>query len=265
MAQKSGKRAQLCSWAGGQSRVSSWPVLSRALSLPALTRASVQPTAVDFLPLPRVQAKLEALRAAHGQHDYDAMSPIFEIKQTVDVEAEHAEQEAALKALREKPPPPAEENVEKDEFVKKKGGFMARFLARKTKSDADVDGAIAAAEAQENANQKSADGADGAAAAGTNAGEAAAGANASAANELSKGTTVAAEKPTPSKASDAGAETGDTDDLYPPPPPEEDEHESELEALNKKDQKHDPSKERRRVAFDVNARSYSRWMGLGKF
>jgi hypothetical protein len=200
------------------------------------------------------------------------MSPIFEIKQTVDVEAERAEQEAALKALSEKPPPPAEENVEKDEFVKKKGGFMARFLARKTKSDADVDGAIAAAEAHEHANQKSADGADGTVPAGTNAGaaaaganEEAAGANASAANELSKGTTGAAEKPTPSKASDAGVETGDTDDLYPPPPPEEDEHESELDARNKKDQKQDPSKERRRVAFDVDARSYSRWKGLGKF
>lgn len=197
----------------------------------------------------------------------------------MDVEAERAEEEAALKALREKPPPPAEEeNVDKDEFVKKKGGFMARFLAKKMKSDADVDGAIAAAEAQENANQKSADAADVAAAAGTNAGavaagavaaganEAAAGAIASAGNELSKGTTGAAEKPTPSKASDAGLETGDTDDdLYPPPPPEEDEHEPELDARNKRDQKHDPSKERRRVAFDVDARSYSRWKGLGKF
>jgi len=263
----------LPAWAGGESRVSSWPVLSRALSIPALTRASVQPTAVDRLPLPRLQAKLDALRAAHGEHDHDAMSPIFEIKQTVDVEAERAEQEAALKALREQPPPPAEEKVEKDEFVKKKGGFMARFLARKTKSDADVDGAIADAEARENENKKSADGAYGAAAAGTNAGaaaaganEAAAGANASTANELSKGTTGVAEKPTPSKASDAGVETGDTDDLYPPPPPppEDDEHESELDA-RKKNQKHDPSKERRRVAFDVDARSYSRWKGLGKF
>ena len=96
----------------------------------------------------------------------------------MDVEAERAEEEAALKALREKPPPPAEEeNVDKDEFVKKKGGFMARFLAKKMKSDADVDGAIAAAEAQENANQKSADAADVAAAAGTNAGAVAAGAH----------------------------------------------------------------------------------------
>ena len=94
------------------------------------------------------QAKLEAIRLAYGQDDYGAMSPIFEIKQTIDVEAERAAEEAAQRLL-EEPPPAEEEKVEEDSFAKKKGGFMARFLARKTKSGDDVDGAIANAEAVE--------------------------------------------------------------------------------------------------------------------
>ena len=203
------------------------------------------------------QAKLEAIRLAYGQDDYGAMSPIFEIKQTIDVEAERAAEEAAQRLL-EEPPPAEEEKVEEDSFAKKKGGFMARFLARKTKSGDDVDGAIANAEAAEkDAAAKPAASADGAVAAGVNGG---------AAVEVGKGTTGAVEQPTPSKASDAGVDLGDSEDLYPPPPPEEeDEHEPEPDARNQKNQKHDPSRERRRVAFDIEARGYQRWKGLGMF
>ena len=183
----------------------------------------------------------------------DALSPPFEIKQTVDVEAERAAEEAARRALEE--PPPPMEDVGEDTFAKKpRGGLMARFLSKNTKNqDAAVEGALANAEG----------------AAADTALEPAAGDSGTTAH----GTQIT-DQPTPdrferppvdpSKWDAASAEMGDDVDLYPPP---------EEEALNnltpvgmpgrKKNPKQDASTERRKIAFDIEPRSFHKWKGLG--
>jgi len=63
-----------------------------------------------------------------------------------------------------------------------------------------------------------------------------------------------------------GAAQVEDDDVPPPPPPEVDENDEEHDAHasgQKKNLKHDPSRERRRVAFDIAPRGYQRWKGLG--
>ena len=60
------------------------------------------------------------------EEDPDELAPLFEIKQTVDVEAERAAEEAALEAARkalEEPPPVVQVTEGEDGFLKKPRGY----------------------------------------------------------------------------------------------------------------------------------------------
>lgn len=201
--------------------------------------------------LPRSQARQQAL----GQ-DEDLLSPLFEIKQTEDVEAERAAEEAALRALEE----PVEESVEEttgpDEFAKKpKESLISRFLARKAAKDTTVQGALADADVSATADSSK--------------------------TGLAGPTNVATKESTQKTAPDSvnnapsGADNeienpvdalDEEGDAYPPPPPEPDDNDEDPQAHvhgHKKLSKYDPSRERRKVAFDIEPRSYQRWKGLG--
>ena len=199
--------------------------------------------------------KKEARLASRGEEDPGALSPIFEIKQTADLQAEQEALEAAALALQEAEHEALVQHEPEDGgFAKKSGGFMSRWLSRKKDPTAAVDDAIAAADARDttkslqhatqNAPQDAAD---------------AAGLPPSMPEDDQGFRRV------PSKGSQASMEV--ENDLYPPPPPddedEEDTHNHQQGAG--RTQKHDPSRERRRVAFDLEPRSFERWKGLGLF
>ncbi len=225
-------------------------------------------------PAPHLQDRLAFLRekgALGGEEDMP-----WDIKQTADVEAERAAEEAAKKELEESKDKKKEDETTEDGFAKKpRGTFMTRLLARRQNKDAALDLAFAATEApaaEAEAAHKAGE-----------AGAKEAAAKPSAAGKANPGKGGGAEQPTPSKlerlAIDADSEfkripsngsltSGgiQDDDLYPPPPPvgEGDDDDVSVQS-SKKDLKHDPSRERRRVAFDVDPRSFQRWKGLGLY
>ena len=149
---------------------------------------------------------------------------------------------------------------------------MARFLAKKLKADdtgiqgaiADAEGADAAAQAPHKPEDVSAASAAAATDQNIDQGAVSSKHNAAGGSEL-----VQAEdsgpgfRRVPSKGSQ-GSDGLNEDESYPPPPPE-DEDDSDVAQLPgpKKNLKHDPSRERRRIAFDIEPRSLQRWKGLG--
>jgi hypothetical protein len=185
------------------------------------------------------------------------LSPLFEIKQSEDVEAEREAEEAALRALEEPDAEHVEETAASDEFVKKpKGNRLSLFLSRKAARDIAVDGAIAEADAAADTGKPELAGPDDAVTKET-ARQTPAGAAASA--SLGKNE--------PENLAQEPADEMDGEDSHPPPPPSDhDDHDEDQQANangHKKHLKHDPSRERRKVAFDIEPRSYQRWKGLG--
>ena len=183
------------------------------------------------------------------------LSPLFEIKQSEDVEAEREAQEAALRALEEPDAEQVEQTAASDDFAKKpKGNRLSLFLSRKAARDLAVDGAIAEADAAADSGKPELAGPDDAATKGT-ARQTPAGAASSASLE-------------PENLAQEPADKMDGEDSHPPPPPpsdHDDHHEDHQANANghKKHLKHDPSRERRKVAFDIEPRSYQQWKGLG--
>ena len=194
------------------------------------------------------------------------------------MEAEHEALEAQLEEAEEETAqsnagPPTDQV---DAFAKKSGGLMARFLSKRVKNEnAAVDMALMGAEGAAASSEdpvatklpKPVEADTAVPAVRVSDSMTAQDAEQGFKRVPSKGSQASgAFKRAPSGAASLGS-LGAEEDLYPAP---EEEEEGDEEALQSHlgpgkhgKYKHDPSRERRRVAFDIEPRSLQRWKGLG--